>query len=263
MESKTLFGIRVDPISMRDTIAWVAKSIKSKTSSKIIVVVNAAKVIKARKDLRLKRAIESADLVPPDGVPIVWASRLLGNPLPGQVAGIDLMFALFAEGNRQSWSVFLLGANEEVIQKVGDIVRIRYPNMRIAGLRNGYFSAEEEPKIVRAIARTRANILFLGFGTPEKEYFAGRWKEELRVNVIHGVGGAFDILAGKTMRAPVWMQRAGLEWFFRLLQEPRRMFWRYLTTNTAFLLLLCKEIVTSYLVRRLPGMSSRGSADKR
>ncbi|MGB2870098.1 MAG: WecB/TagA/CpsF family glycosyltransferase, partial [Bacteroidota bacterium] len=130
---------------------------------------------------------------------------------------------------------------------------LEYPHVKIAGYRNGYFSKSEEEGIVQTIAESGANILFIGFGSPKKEYFVEEWKERFRVHVVHGVGGSFDVYAGKTKRAPFWMQNAGLEWLFRLLQEPRRMFWRYLSTNTAFLLLVSKELFKMYFMDRSPG----------
>ena len=138
--------------------------------------------------------------------------------------------------------VYFFGATQEVIDKVTARVRVEFPNVRIAGYRNGYFDMEKDSEnIVEEINASKANILLLGFGTPFKEQFVGKWKSRLKVNIIHGVGGSFDVYAGKVSRAPRILQRTGLEWFYRLLQEPRRMFGRYFITNTKFFFLLIKE----------------------
>lgn len=200
-----------------------------------IVVVNAAKVVKARSDRELAEIIAGADLVGADGVPVVWASRLLGEPLPARVNGTDLMEALFALAARKGYRVFLLGARQPVIENAVRRLGVRYPTLRIAGYRHGYFdSLEDERQAVQMINEAQPDILMLGMSTPMKEHWVRRHKELLKVPIIHGVGGSFDIVGGITKRAPKWMQVSGLEWLFRLIQEPRRMWRRYLVTNAVF-----------------------------
>ena len=208
-----------------------------------VVVVNAAKIVKMRRDPLLRDSILDADLVGPDGVPVVWASRLLGDPLPGRVNGTDLMYRLLEVADRKGYGMFFFGAREEVIRRVVEIVRCDYPGVRIAGWRNGYFSPEQERDIAQQIRRSHADILLLGFGTPAKEKWVRRYLQVMGVPVCHGVGGSFDVMAGVVPRAPVWMQQSGLEWLWRLLQEPGRMWRRYLVTNTMFVARLGAECV--------------------
>jgi N-acetylglucosaminyldiphosphoundecaprenol N-acetyl-beta-D-mannosaminyltransferase len=206
-----------------------------------VAVVNAAKLVKMRTDKELEESVVGADLIGADGVPLVWVSRLFGNPLPGRVNGTDLMYALLQRASEKGYRIFFFGATDEVLQKVLDVVRKRYPGVQIAGARHGYFASADEPDIVNQIRESRADILFIAFGTPRKELWVKRYLTAMEVPAIHGVGGSFDVLAGVIPRAPLWMQRNGLEWLFRLFQEPRRMWRRYLITNTLFLMLLVRE----------------------
>lgn len=207
-----------------------------------IVLVNAAKIVKARKDSELAHIIRTADYVGADGVPIVWASRLLHQPLPGRVNGTDLMERLFELANRKGYRVYLLGATQPVIEATVRTLNDLYPRLMIVGYRNGYFSSPlDEEKAVRDIAALHPDILMIGMGTPMKEKWVRRHFNQLHATIVHGVGGSFDILGGITKRAPGWMQRNGLEWFYRLCQEPGRMWKRYLVTNSIYIGLVLKE----------------------
>src|SRR5262249_24337005 len=159
---------------------------------------------KMRSDKELERSVLSAHLVGADGVPVVWASGLLGNTLPGRVNGTDLMDQLLERANVRGYAIFFFGATEEVLQKVLAKVRAAYPGVRIAGYRNGYFSKSAEPTIVRQIKESNAEILFIAFGTPKKEVWARQYLTAMGVPVVHGVGGSFDVLAGVIPRAPLW-----------------------------------------------------------
>ncbi|MBN1996945.1 WecB/TagA/CpsF family glycosyltransferase [candidate division KSB1 bacterium] len=230
----------VDKISLDQTVNYIDEAIPHGELCHIVLV-NAAKVVKAKFDPDLASIIKSADLVGADGVPIVWASKILGQALPGRVNGTDLMERLFELANRRGYKLYLLGAKEEIISKTVQELKKRYQSIQIAGYRNGYFdSLEEEKQAVRDIAASGADILLVGMGSPMKEKWVRRNKADLGVPIIHGVGGSFDIIGGLTKRAPVWMQKYGLEWFFRLCQEPRRMWKRYLFTNTVYVALVIK-----------------------
>lgn len=245
-----LLDTRLDKITEDDVLRWADEMIGRASLNNQIVVVNVAKLVKARKEESLKDVIETAGLVCADGLPLVWVSKLFGDPLPGRVTGIDLMYALLSHGNRKRWSFFFLGATQDVVLDVVNKATEQYSNIVVAGYHNGYFGPDDEGGIVEEIAASKANILFIGFGSPRKELFVERWRSRLNVNVIHGVGGSFDVFAGKTRRAPVWMQNAGLEWFFRLVQEPVRMVPRYATTNTIFILLVIEEIFKRLIKRK-------------
>ncbi len=233
VETVSVLGCPVARVTLEETIERIDEFVKSGQPHQIVVV-NAAKIVRMDHDPELREIILNADLVAADGVPIVWASKVLGMPLPGRVNGTDLMEKLIEVAPEKNFRIFFFGATQEVIEKAVETVQTRYPDLEIAGWRNGYFTPAEEPEIVKQIRDSRADILFIGFGTPMKEKWVRRNLKDLNVPVCHGVGGSFDVLAGKVRRAPLWMQRWGLEWFFRFLQEPRRMWKRYLFSNTIF-----------------------------
>ena len=195
-------------------------------------------MVKANRDPELREIINRCDLVNADGMPVVWASRLLGRPLKERVAGVDLFEALMKRAAQTGWRVFLLGAREEVVARVRTLYVAKYPGLVISGHRNGYWKPEQEADVVAQIAQAGADLLFVAISSPKKEQFLGRYQAQLRVPFAMGVGGTFDVAAGHVARAPVWMQRIGLEWFFRFLQEPRRMFRRYFIEDMAFFGLL-------------------------
>ncbi len=236
-----VLGCPISKLDLDQVIKEAESFIKSKKPH-YIAVVNVAKIVKMRSDRQLTSSVKSADLIGADGVPLVWASRLLGNPLPGRVNGTDLMYRLLERADEKGYRVFFFGAKEEILQAVLTRVRSEYPGVRIAGWQNGYFKPEDEWNVARKIRASRADILFIAFGTPKKEIWVGRYLQAMGVPVVHGVGGSFDVFAGLIPRAPVWMQKGGLEWLFRLLQEPGRMWKRYLVTNSLFVGLLVKEV---------------------
>ncbi len=242
IKSTDILGVRVDRVDLKDTVTIVDEFIRSGRTHQIVVV-NVAKIVRAIYDENLKQIINEADLVGADGVPVVWASYLLPPRIPGRVNGTDLMEALVELSASKGYSIFFFGAEEPVVKKVVEIYRQKYPSLKVAGYRNGYFSEQDEEEIVDRINRSNADILFIGFGTPKKEYFVGKYKDRLNVRVIHGVGGSFDVVAGKTKRAPVWMQNYGLEWFYRIIQEPGRMWKRYLVTNTLFVFFILLRLL--------------------
>lgn len=237
----TLFGCNIDNVSMEETLQAVEGFIASGRPHQHVVV-NVDKLVKASRDDGLRRIINACDLVNADGMPVVWASRLLGKPLKERVAGIDLFEALMQRAAQQGWRVFLLGARQEVVGEVAATYLRRYPNLVLAGVRDGYWQGErEEAEVVRQVADSRADLLFVAISSPRKERFLGAYQAEMRIPFAMGVGGSFDVATGRVGRAPAWMQRSGLEWFYRFLQEPRRMFRRYFIDDMAFLWLLIKE----------------------
>jgi N-acetylglucosaminyldiphosphoundecaprenol N-acetyl-beta-D-mannosaminyltransferase len=207
------------------------------------VAVNVDKLIKVRSDPQLRQIVERSDLISVDGQPVVWASRLLGNRVKALVTGIDLMEALVARSAQRGWRVYFLGARAEVVARVADLYPRRYPGLQVAGARDGYWAAGDEDAVVASIRATRPHILFVGISSPKKEYFIHRHLRQLNVPFVMGVGGSFDIAAGVTRRAPRWLRQVGFEWFWRLLQEPRRMWRRYLVDDMKFLKLVAQELV--------------------
>lgn len=237
---RVLFGLPVDAATMDDAVALAADSLASRRRL-LVGVVNAAKIVKLKADPLLRESLLTTDLLLADGQAVVWASRLLGRPLPERVAGIDLFEALLDLADAHGHGVYFLGARPEVLAAMEQVVSRRWPGLRIAGSRDGYFGPDESPAVAAAIAASGADMLFLGMTTPAKEIFIGTYGDRLGVPVLHGVGGSFDILAGITRRAPARWQRWGLEWAYRVKEEPRRLWRRYLVTNLAFLLLLVVE----------------------
>jgi len=174
-------------------------------------------------------------------MPVVWAARMLGIPIKERVAGVDLFEALMQRSSQRQWRVYLLGAREEVVSAVKQVYEKKYPGLIIAGYRNGYWKPEEEAGVVEAITAARADLLFVAISSPKEEHFLGQYQAQMRIPFAMGVGGTFDVAVGRVKRAPVWMQRSGLEWFYRFLQEPRRMFRRYFIDDMAFIGLFLKE----------------------
>ncbi len=256
MESVSVLGCPITKLNLDDFVRKAEEFIASGTPH-YIAMMNVAKVVKMRSDQELEESILMADLVGADGVPLVWASQLLGAALPGRVNGTDLMYKLLEKASKKAYRIFFFGAKEEILQKVLEKVRADYPGVKIAGFRNGYFASAEEASIVRQIKESHADILLIAFGTPKKELWVKRYLHEMGVPVIHGVGGSFDVMAGIVPRAPFWMQRCGLEWLFRLMQEPRRMWRRYLVTNVVFILLFSRELFRHYLSYLQPKAQSR------
>jgi len=236
-----LFGIPVDNLTMDETLRRIDRAIRQKQPLHHIAV-NAGKIVAMQQNPALKEDVLSADLINADGMAVVWASKLLGKPLKERVAGIDLMQNLLKMAADKGYKVFLFGAREEIIRKVVEQIKDKYGKNIIAGYRNGYFSTDEEENIARQIARSGADMLFVGISSPKKEHFLHAHKAILKnIPFIMGVGGSFDVLAGKVKRAPKWMQNMGMEWFYRFIQEPRRMWRRYLIGNAKFLAMVLKE----------------------
>jgi N-acetylglucosaminyldiphosphoundecaprenol N-acetyl-beta-D-mannosaminyltransferase len=240
-ERITLMGCQVDNLSMEETLGRIEQFIQSGRPHQHVVV-NVDKLVKASRDPQLRDIINDCALINADGMPVVWASRLLGKPLKERVAGVDLFEALMRRAGEKGWRVFLLGAREEVVSKVADTYQRKYPRLVLAGYRNGYWKGEaEEADVVRQIRDSRADLLFVAISSPKKEQFLGRYQAEMKIPFAMGVGGTFDVAIGRVKRAPVWMQKSGLEWFYRFLQEPRRMFRRYFIEDMAFIWLFIKE----------------------
>jgi N-acetylglucosaminyldiphosphoundecaprenol N-acetyl-beta-D-mannosaminyltransferase len=225
---------------MASTITILDRAIEQKKRIKHIVV-NAAKLVYMQTNKELFNSVVSSDIINADGQGVVLAARFLGTPLPERVAGIDLMEELIELSNRRKYKIFFLGAKEFVVQKVVSKYVGKYSKDIVAGYRNGYFNQFEEEAVANQISLSNADILFVGISSPKKELFLNKYSKVLKVPLIMGVGGSFDVVAGLTKRAPLWMQKLSLEWLFRFFQEPQRMWKRYLKTNTLFIYYVLKE----------------------
>lgn len=235
-----LFGVDMHAWTMAETIAEIDRRLKAEPFTQHVVV-NVAKVVRMQRDKELAAAVRRCDIVNIDGAGVVLGGRLLGYKIPERVAGIDLFHQLLSHSQSHGKRVYFLGAKADVLEEAVTSIRAQYPNLTIAGAQNGYFW-EEESATVEAICASEADLLFVGITSPLKEQFIDRWRDELGVKFAMGVGGTFDVVAGRVRRAPKWMQKLGLEWLYRVIQEPRRMFMRYLTTNSAFAWMLIVEL---------------------
>ncbi len=214
-----------------------------------VITANAGILCMMRDDPELRRACLAGDLVLADGMSVVWTSRLTGTPFPERVTGVDLTARLLDEGSKRGLSAYFLGARPEVVEGLARVCKERYPGLVVAGYRDGYFSKTEHAAIVEEIRAAKPHFLFVGMPSPFKETWCERHRDRLDVPVIMGVGGSFDVISGHLRRAPIWLQDIGMEWSWRLAMEPRKMWRRYLVTNTQFALLAGREIVSRRLGR--------------
>lgn len=246
-----LLGCPFDSVTEAETVdlvfAW--KNAPARASHHIVTV-NVAILMMAREDEKLARAIENADLVVVDGKPLVWTSQWLGSAVPEKVSGVDLMRRLLEAGNQRGLSIFLLGTTQERLDVLERVIRAKYPKVVIAGTRNGYFKPADYPAVTKRIRDAKADLLLVGMPAPFKEIWCEEQRDALDTPAILGVGGAFDVLAGFVPRAPRLMQEAGLEWAWRLAMEPKKLWKRYLVTNSAFLTLLGKTLASEKLAIR-------------
>ena len=243
-EKISLMGCPVDNLTMVESLEIIDQAINRKEQIHHTVV-NAGKMVMMQTDKALFDSVVSADMINADGQAIVWAAKVLGTPLKERVTGIDLMENLVKKAHEDNRKIFFFGAKEAVVKEVVERYSNTYSPKIIAGYRNGYFDETETAAIAKQISDSGAHILFVAISSPTKEIFLNSYKNELaKLNFIMGVGGSFDVVAGKVKRAPVWMQKSGLEWFYRFLQEPGRMWKRYLVGNTKFVMLVLKSYLS-------------------
>ena len=205
-----LMGVPIDLLSADATMAIALEAMATRRPVRHVAL-NVAKFVAMRTNRELRQDVLSSDVVGIDGMGIVLALRLLGVKHVERVSGVDLMFGLLDECARRSLRPYILGARQEVLDVAASHARRRFPGMTFAGLRHGYFTLEDEPQVVAAIAASRADCLFIALPTPAKERFLHRYAARLEVPFVMGVGGSVDVLAGHVARAPRWMQAYGLE----------------------------------------------------
>lgn len=239
--------VPLDVLTMEETINKIDKAVFLNKQIHHCVI-NAGKVVKMQNDKILKESILNSDIINADGMSIVWAARFLGHKIKHRVAGIDLMENLILLAHEKSYSCFFLGAKQKVVEKIVNDYSVKYSKKIIAGFRNGYFDEADEKKIIKKIKESDADFLFVAITSPKKEIFLNKYKNELKnINLIMGVGGSFDVIAGIVKRAPKFAQEMGLEWFYRFVQEPRRMWKRYLIGNFLFLFLVIRQFINNFI----------------
>lgn len=243
---RDFLGVPIDCLTLAETIAAASRSMQSRRTCQHVCL-NVAKFVAMRTNAELDRDVRSSQIVSIDGMGIVWAARVLGISVPERAPGVDIMKGVIRLCAINGYRPFLLGGRPDVLQNAIANIRSGFPGLEIAGFRDGYFNTNEENEVVDAIKSSRADCLFIGMPTPRKERFLARYRDELGVPFIMGVGGGLDILAGRVRRAPLFIQRLGFEWLFRTVQEPFRLAPRYLTTNAAFAVIVVKALMFKFL----------------
>ncbi|WP_174842863.1 WecB/TagA/CpsF family glycosyltransferase [Candidatus Oscillochloris fontis] len=228
-----VLGVPVDNLTMEEALDRCDEFIaigRATGRTHQIATVNADFVVNSLHDPELQRILQEADMATADGMPLVWGSRLLGGPLSGRVTGADMVPALARRAAQKGYSIFFLGAREGIAAKAADMLQQRNPGMRIAGVLSPPPRSilEMDQSVVDAVKAAQPDILLVAFGNPKQEKWIRMYAHELHVPICIGVGGTFDMIVGVTKRAPTWMQKVGLEWAYRLSQEPQRLAKRYL-----------------------------------
>ena len=255
-DRKVLFGIGIDNLDLAGVLEALEDLIASGRPS-LVVTPNVQHIDLLSRDREFWSAYHGASLIIADGVPVVWASVLLGRRLKARVAGSDILPAFCSTAARKGYKLFFLGAGPGIAARAADRLTDKNPGLLVCGTYSPPFGFEhdagENDKIVGLIRDRRPDALFIGLGTPKSEQWAWKHLIALGVPVVLCVGAGFDFVAGSKKRAPRWMQASGLEWFYRLIQEPGRLWKRYLAGNARFLILLAKEIVKREAPAEGPG----------
>ena len=222
MEKFSLLGVRVDRITSEETLELIDRYV-AEHKPHHIVTADASMIVMAREDPALAEIMLDADVVTADGAGILWASRRLGIPIASRVSGVDLVERICERSASTGMRVFFLGAAPGVADEAAENLRAKYPGAQIVGTRNGFFSESEEFGVVTAVTNAHPDVLLVAFGIPKQEIFIKKYRDVFGASVLIGIGGSFDIYSGRVKRAPAWMQSTGLEWLYRLYQNPKKI----------------------------------------
>jgi len=237
-------AVEIDNISFDNALRDILDLVK-KPGFSYVVTPNVDHIVRMRRDPEFRVIYKKAALVLPDGMPLLWAGKFLGTPLKAKISGSDLFPRLCELTARKGYRVFFLGGSEGAALRAADELRKKTPNLCVVGVYSPPFGFEksevETEKIIQLIDQAHPDILFVGLGSPKQERFIFRFKDRFKVPVSIGIGVSFEFIAGMVRRAPFWMQYAGLEWFWRLLMEPMRLWKRYLFDDPVFFLLVLKQ----------------------
>ncbi|MCX6806780.1 MAG: WecB/TagA/CpsF family glycosyltransferase [Candidatus Berkelbacteria bacterium] len=214
-----ILDIKVDHLNYNQTLDQIQKFILSKKPHQIVTV-NPEFIISAQKDMEIKKILNSADLTTPDGIGIIWASKILKNPLEQRITGTDLVWKISELAHQHKYSIYFVGAKEGIAKKTSENLKAKYTNLKVAGAES---SSPQDNELVERIRKTKPDILFVAFGHPKQERWIFQNKNMLNVPVMIGVGGAFDYISGQIKRAPSWIRNIGFEWLYRLIKEPKRI----------------------------------------
>lgn len=236
-----LFGLKLSRMTYMQTLDWVdANVLKHENSRACVFSANVDQLVRYHHDPQFRETYKIADLIIPDGMPVVWSTKLVGNAVPERVAGIDLLYGLCSRAAHGGYRCFLLGAHADIVQAAGDGLMRRFPRLIVCGWQHGYFHRDEP--VVDAINAAQADLLFVGMGSPRQETWLKNNFSKLRCRLALPVGGAFEVIAGRRRRAPVLVQKSGMEWAWRMLQEPRRLGKRYLMEDLRFVPMVLDEL---------------------
>lgn len=220
MKNEKYLEVEVTPFSMKEVVDKVDKTI-IKNEKAFIVAINPEKIMKAENNESLKDLINSADIKIPDGSGVVIASKIKKGSIKERVTGIDLMKKISFLSGEKGYKIFLLGAKPEVAKRASKVLEEEIKNINIVGIHDGYFEGDEE--IINLINDSKANIVFIALGSPRQELWIKNNMNKINSNIFMGVGGSFDVICGDINRAPIWMQKIGAEWLYRLIKEPSRI----------------------------------------
>jgi len=245
-------GIRIHGLTKQSTLDLMRKWITESVSRQICFL-NAHTFVEARKNPAFRQLTGSADLVLADGTSLVWSSRFLGCRLPERIAGPDLMESFCEEANVKAYRFFFFGCTPDVLEDLTRTVQHRWPHILIAGSFAPpiaeTFSAPENERMIENINSAKPDVLWVGMSSPKQDFWIAQNLRRLKVPISIGVGAAFNFISGNVRRAPLWAQQRGLEWLWRLIQEPRRLWRRYLTCNAAFARLIMQEIYARHTLK--------------
>lgn len=250
MKPVKILGFKVDRITYDQLLIRIENFIQSKENHKFILL-NPYLLLEARRSFEYADYIKNCDIITADGVGLILAGWVYAKPFPERVTGTDLMPKLAERAAQKGWKVYFLGAKPGIAEKAYQNLKSMYPKFNVVGIHHGYFSNNEEKKIVDEIKSKKPDILVVCLGAYKQERFIQKYQKEIAVPVAFGTGASFDFWAGRFKRAPRWMQKYGLEWLFRLIQEPKRLWKRYLIGNTIFMWLVFKELLKKIRVHRL------------
>lgn len=239
MKKLNIAGVKIHCVDFSKTILKIEDFIRLKKPHQVITI-NPEFVVTAQKDKEFKNILNSADLALPDGIGVVLASKLLKGCVKERITGIDLIPEIVKLAQKKGFSIYFLGAEEDIAKKTVDILLKQYPKLKIAGAEAG---SPHDLDLVERIKRTKPDILFVAFGHPKQEKWIYKYKERLSIPVSIGVGGAFDFISKKVPRAPLWIQKMGLEWLYRLIKEPKR--WKRQLKLIMFIFLIFGQFIRS------------------
>ena len=238
IEYEKVLSINVCTLNYKRLLENIESDIENNRKS-FIVAINPEKVIKAYKDIELKKLLNDSKYPIPDGIGIVYASKLRKGKIKQRITGIDSMEMICKLASDKSYRIFLYGAKKEVIEKSKEELEKKYENLIISGYIDGY--EKDKKKIIEKINKSKPNILVVALGSPKQEDFIVNNMDKINCNIFQGVGGTFDVISGNVKRAPKWMQKYGLEWFYRLIKEPKRIFRQFNLVIFLFKVILNKK----------------------